>query len=141
MLQVIKLILIDKLEVVEEKVQSFMMFQNKNVEDENSIPNRVNDCDFFEVEVSENSSLVINCKGECSLYFELLSKSGVKFTTEEVTSLYFKNQLRSFVPEVDVDKFNQFLLNSLSVDDVLDKISESGINSLNYEEKLVLESA
>jgi hypothetical protein len=141
MLQVIKLILIDTLEVVEEKVQSFMKFQNKDVEDENSIPNRVNACDFFEVEMSENSSLVVNCKGECSLYFELLNKSGVKYTTEDVTTLYFKNQLRSFVPEVDVDRFNQFLVESLSVDDVLDKISESGIDSLNDVDKMVLQRA
>jgi hypothetical protein len=139
MLQVIKLILIDNLDVIEGKIQSFMKFQNKDLQDENSIPNRVNSCDFFEVEIGEDSSLVVNCKGDCSLYFELLSKIGVNYKVEDMTSLYFKNQLAKFVPEVDVDRFNQFLVESLSVDDVLDKISESGVDSLNDVDKMILQ--
>jgi hypothetical protein len=138
MLQVIKLILTDKSEVVQKKVQSFMKFQNKDLQDELSIPNQISGCEFFEVEISEESSLIVNCKGDCSLYFEILDKSGVNYKIEDMTSLYFRNELIKFIPESEFDNFNKFLYNSLSIDDVLDKISQSGIDSLNQLEKMVL---
>jgi hypothetical protein len=141
MLQVIKLILIDELDVIEEKVQSFMKFQNKDLEDEFSIPNQIDECEFFEFELNDESSIVVNCKDDRFLYFDLLNQSGVNYKTEDVTSLYFKNKLSDFVPETDVDRFNQFLTKSLSVDNVLDKISESGIDSLNDVDKMVLQRA
>jgi hypothetical protein len=139
MIQVIRLILLDELDVIEEKVQSFMRFQNKDLEDEFSIPNQIDECEFFEFELNDMSSIVVNRKDDRFLYFDLLSQSGVNYKTEDVTSLYFKNQLNDFVPESDVDRFNQFLIESLSVDDILDKISESGINSLTYVDKMVLQ--
>jgi hypothetical protein len=141
MLQVIKMVLIDNLKVTEEKCSQFMQYQNKDLDDVLSIPNQINQCDFFEVELDELSALVVTSRGDINLYFELLDKSGVNYTTEDVTSLYFKNQLRSFVPEDGVNKFDQFLNESLSVDDILDKISESGIDSLNDVDKMVLQRA
>lgn len=141
MLQVIKMVLIDNLKVTEEKCSQFMQYQNKDLDDALSIPNQIDQCDFFEVELDELSALIVTSRGDINLYFELLDKSGVNYTTEDVTSLYFKNKLRSFVPEDVVNKFDQILNESLSVDDVLDKISESGIDSLNDVDKMVLQRA
>jgi hypothetical protein len=141
MLQVIKLVLIDDIDLVEKKCRKFMKYKNKDLDDEFSISSQISRCDFFEVELSCESSLVVNCKGECSLYFDLLDKSGVNYLIEDVTNIYFKNQLCNFVPEKDMDKLNRFLLESLSVNDVLDKISESGIDSLNDIDKMVLQRA
>lgn len=139
MLQVIKVVLIDDIGLVEKKCRKFMEYQNKDLDDDFSIPSQINRCDFFEVELNDESSIVVNSKGDCSLYFDLFDKSGVKYQIEDVTSLYFKNQLSDFVPEKDMDKLNRFLLDSLSLDDVLDKISESGIDSLSDVDKMVLQ--
>lgn len=74
---------------------------------------------------------------------KLFGKHNVKFTFKDVTNdiLTYKITQEDFKNKNASFYFDLFLKKNLSVDDVLDKINEQGIDSLNDIEKNVLKNA
>lgn len=77
------------------------------------------------------------------LFCGILSKYGIEFDTEDVTSSVIKGDIQKHYP--DVEKltpriFEDFRYDNTNIDDVLDKINEKGINSIDDIDKSILKN-
>lgn len=77
------------------------------------------------------------------LFCGILSKYGIEFDIEDVTSSVIKGDIQKQYP--DVEKltphiFEDFRYDNTSIDDVLDKINEKGINSIDDIDKNILKN-
>ena len=71
-------------------------------------------------------------------------KHGFEFNIDEVTEFVINGDMQKMYPEVEALTpliFETFRLDNTNVDDILDKISEKGIESLDDIDKKVLEKA
>ena len=63
------------------------------------------------------------------------------FTKTDVTDIVIKGEMQKIYPEVEEftpKLFENFRLENITIDDILDKINESGIDSLDKIDKIVL---
>jgi hypothetical protein len=140
MLKIIKLISLDSTEVLFSKLDNLK--GNMDGEFSTSRLLEMSMKDTFEVEINDNTSIIFASEvGNFSYFLDTLKKVKVNFLTEDMTYMYFKNRLNEVISSDMVDKLNKVLIETLSIDNVLDKISESGINSLNDVDKMVLQRA
>lgn len=73
----------------------------------------------------------------------ILEKHGFCFSMVDVTSDVIRGEIQKEYPEVGKltpHLFENFRIDNTTVDDVLDKINEFGINSLDKIDKFILES-
>lgn len=71
----------------------------------------------------------------------IFKKHGFKFNVNEVTELVINGDMQKAYPEVEEltpQIFEVFRLENTSVDDILDKISEKGMDSLDETDKAIL---
>ena len=61
-------------------------------------------------------------------------------TKTDVTEKVISGEIQAEYPEVENGLFENFRLENTTVDNVLDKISSLGIESLDYIDKMILES-
>jgi hypothetical protein len=144
MLKIIKLISLDSTEVLFSKLDNLKEVSNMNMDDEFSTAGllEMSMKDTFEIEIDDNTSIVFASEvGNFSYFLDVLKKVKVNFLTEDMTYMYFTGRLDEVVPNDMGDRLNEVLIETLSVDNVLDKISESGIDSLNDVDKMVLQRA
>lgn len=144
MLKIIKLISLDNTEVLFSKLDNLKEVSNMNMEDEFSTARllEMSMKGAFDIEINDNTSIVFSSEnGNFSYFLDVLKKVKVNFLTEDITNIYFKDKLDDVVPYEVRDELNKMLVETLSVDNVLDKISESGIDSLNDVDKMVLQRA
>jgi len=67
----------------------------------------------------------------------IFKKYEIKFRIIDVTSQYIKTSIISMFKSQE-DRIKSFIINNVSIDDVLDKINESGMSSLNEMDYIVL---
>jgi hypothetical protein len=67
----------------------------------------------------------------------IFKKYEIKFRIIDVTSQYVKTSIISMFKSQE-DRIKSFIINNVSIDDVLDKINESGMSSLNEMDYIVL---
>jgi len=68
----------------------------------------------------------------------LFEKHNINYSVTDVTSQFTKNTPILNMFKGKEDQIKSFILSNVSVDDVLDKINESGIESLNEMDYIVL---
>lgn len=71
----------------------------------------------------------------------IFTKHGFEFNVNEVTELVINGDMQKAYPEVEEltpQIFEVFRLENTSVDDILDKISEKGMDSLDETDKAIL---
>ena len=67
----------------------------------------------------------------------IFKKYEIKFRIIDVTSQYVKTSIISMFKSQE-DRIKSFVIDNVSIDDVLDKINESGMSSLNEMDYIVL---
>ena len=89
------------------------------------------------IDVIENDGLIsiyIACSdSNLKKILSLFYKYSVKFTIEDITTSFLRGS-----EKVEDVEFQKYLAENLSIDDVLDKISEMGIDSLSDIDRKVL---
>jgi hypothetical protein len=143
MLKIIKLVSVDTQEVVESKLDTLKKTHNMDSSDEFSVANLLEMAvkNSFHIDINDSTSIIFTEEGGHFFYFlDVFSMAKVNFVTEDMTNIYSENKLDEFVTEDMKESLNKVLINTLSVNDVLDKISVSGIDSLNSVDKMILES-
>lgn len=71
----------------------------------------------------------------------ILKKHNIKFEISEITSEIINGSIQNKYPEVEKltpNIFTEFRIENTDVDDILDKINETGIESLDYIDKSIL---
>lgn len=74
----------------------------------------------------------------------LLQKHGFEFLVEDVSNQVLSGEFQKKYPEVQIltpNIFNNFRLDCSSIDDILDKINEKGIDSLDDIDRQILKKA
>jgi hypothetical protein len=143
MLKIIKLISLDSTEVLFSKLDN-LKSSNMGTGDEFSTAGllEMSMKDTFEVEINDNTSIVFASEvGNFSYFLDVLENVKVNFVVEDMTHMYSENRIDEIVSVEMRDKLNEMLIETLSLDNVLDKISESGIDSLDDVDKMVLQRA
>ena len=67
----------------------------------------------------------------------IFKKYGIKYKITDVTSQYVKTSIISMFKSQE-ERIKSFVIDNISIDDVLDKISNSGMDSLNEMDYIVL---
>lgn len=71
---------------------------------------------------------------------DVFEKWGFEFDVLNVTGQVLSGEIQKKYPDIETEIFTEFRLNNTSIDDVLDKINDSGIESLDEVDKMILES-
>lgn len=102
------------------------------------LSNCLNEDDQQFLGFTENDDIFIRLNDyKVESFSNVFSKHGFEFDSIDVTNDVIKGNIQKMYPEVE-DLFEDFRLDCTSVDDVLDKISFYGIDSLDIIDKKVL---
>jgi hypothetical protein len=141
MLKIFKITSFDSSEVRDAKVDAYMttLRLGKTFGDDGDdfcISNLIEDSyrDLIEFKLNDNVSIILTIKNNIDIILDMMEKSGIQFKVDDITCDYYTNKIGSVVGGNLVKEFAKFL----SVDDVLDKISNSGIDSISDLEKQIL---
>ena len=81
---------------------------------------------------------------QIQILIDIMEKYNMTYTLNDVTSEYISNttNFNNFLDQYpdQKDDIKLFMINCMTIDDVLDKINEFGIESLNEVDKVILES-
>ena len=81
---------------------------------------------------------------QIQILIDIIEKYNMTYTLNDVTSEYISNitNFNNFLDQYpdQKDDIKLFMINCMTIDDVLDKINEFGIESLNEVDKVILES-
>ena len=89
---------------------------------------------FIDVIEDDGTVSYVACNDyNLDLILSLFKKHSIFYELEDVTIPFLRGQ-------IDVDKIYDYLAENLTIDDVLDKITEMGINSLSDLDRKILDS-
>jgi hypothetical protein len=106
--------------------------------------NCLDDGDDKLIGFANNNDIFLNLfESKVNIISNVFRKYGFEFKVVDVTDKVINGYLQKDFPEVEEfspNLFNSFRINNTSIDQILDKISYNGINSLDNIDKLILKS-
>ncbi len=111
----------------------------------NDLSNCLNDDEQKYLGFADNEDIFIRLVDyKVTLISEIFSKYGFEFDVLDVTSSVIKGKIQKDYPEVEKLTpylFEDFRVDNTSIDDILDKINESGMDSLDNIDKKILKTS
>ena len=118
-----------------------------NIEDEkhpiyNDFTNCLNPEDQKYIGFTDNEDVFVRLNDyKVDTFADVFTKHGFEFDVLDVTDSVIKGNIQKKYPEVEALTpylFEDFRLETTSIDDILDKINETGMKSLDKTDKMIL---